>query len=120
MKILLLGANGQLGRELLRQLPSVGNVTAFTRSDLDITDHDAVTRTMTSIKPDVIVNTAAYTAADKAEEEKVLTYAINADAVVVLAQIARKVDAWLMHYSTDYGFYGEQHRPTLRPTHPTR
>jgi dTDP-4-dehydrorhamnose reductase len=108
MKILLLGANGQLGRELARQLPSVGSVTAFTRSELDITDSDAVIQKVTSLGPDVIVNAAAYTAVDKAEEEKELANAINFGAVGVLGELANKVGAWLIHYSTDYVFDGKK------------
>ena len=111
MKILLLGASGQLGTELNRQLPLIAEIKAYTRSELDITDTQAVIETISSFKPNVIVNAAAYTAVDNAEEEKSLAYAINSDAVAVLAQQAAKQDAWLIHYSTDYIFDGEKTAP---------
>ena len=111
MKILLLGANGQLGAELNRQLPLIAETKAYTRSKLDITDTQAVIEAISSFEPKVIVNTAAYTAVDKAEEEKALAYAINSDAVAVLAQQAAKQGAWLIHYSTDYIFDGEKTTP---------
>ena len=108
MKILLLGANGQLGKELARQLSLAGDLTAYTRASLDITDHAAVLEVVKTIMPDVIVNAAAYTAVDKAEEEQSLAYAINADAVENLAKISRDIGAWLIHYSTDYVFDGSK------------
>ena len=111
MKILLLGANGQLGAELNRQLPLIAETKAYTHSKLDITDTQAVIEAISSFEPNVIVNTAAYTAVDKAEEEKALAYAINSDAVAVLAQQAAKQGAWLIHYSTDYIFDGEKTTP---------
>ena len=111
MKILLLGASGQLGTELNRQLPLIAKIKAYTRSELDITDTQAVIETISSFKPNVIVNAAAYTAVDNAEEEKSLAYAINSDAVAVLAQQAAKQGAWLIHYSTDYIFDGEKTAP---------
>lgn len=108
MKILLLGANGQLGNELARQLPLVGDLTAYTRASLDITDHAAVLETVKTVMPDVIVNAAAYTAVDKAEEEQSLAYAINTDAVENLAKISTDTGSWLIHYSTDYVFDGRK------------
>lgn len=111
MKILLLGASGQLGTELNRQLLLIAEIKAYTRSELDITDTQAVIETISSFKPNVIVNAAAYTAVDNAEEEKSLAYAINSDAVAVLAQQAAKQGAWLIHYSTDYIFDGEKTAP---------
>ena len=111
MKILLLGANGQLGAELNRQLPLIAETKAYTRSKLYITDTQAVIEAISSFEPNVIVNTAAYTAVDKAEEEKALAYAINSDAVAVLAQQAAKQGAWLIHYSTDYIFDGGKTTP---------
>lgn len=108
MKILLLGANGQLGKELSRQLPLVGDLTAHTRASLDVTDHKAVLEAVRKIEPNVIVNAAAYTAVDKAEEEQSLAYAINADAVENLAKISRDIGSWLIHYSTDYVFDGRK------------
>jgi dTDP-4-dehydrorhamnose reductase len=111
MKILLLGSNGQLGRELERQLSSVGSVAAFPRSALDITNHRAVMDAVLAIHPNVIVNAAAYTAVDKAETDVERANAVNAEAVANLAQIAHKERAWLIHYSTDYVFDGSKKSP---------
>ena len=108
MKILLLGSNGQLGKELERQLSIVGSVAAFPRSALDITNHRAVLDTVRCINPSIIVNAAAYTAVDKAESDAEQAYAVNAKAVANLAQIAKAESAWLIHYSTDYVFNGSK------------
>lgn len=113
MKILLLGSNGQLGRELERQLPAAGNVVAFPRSALDITNHQSVRDAVLAIQPSIIVNAAAYTAVDKAETDTEHAYAINAEAVANLAKIAQKERAWLFHYSTDYVFDGSKPSPYL-------
>ena len=111
MKILLLGANGQLGKELERQLSSVANVAAFPRESLDITNHNAVRDAVRCVRPNIIVNAAAYTAVDKAETDADFAHAINADAVANLAQIARDQSLWLFHYSTDYVFDGSKQSP---------
>jgi dTDP-4-dehydrorhamnose reductase len=113
MKILLLGSSGQLGKELERQLSAVGSVAAFPRSALDITNHQAVGDAIRAIHPDIIVNAAAYTAVDKAETDAEQAFAVNAEAVANLAQIAQKERAWLIHYSTDYVFDGSKPMPYL-------
>lgn len=118
MKILLLGSNGQLGRELERQLSSVGSVTAFPRSALDITNHRAVTDAVLAIHPNIIVNAAAYTAVDKAETDAERANSVNAEAVANLAQIAQKNGAWLIHYSTDYVFDGSKPTPYVETDAP--
>ena len=111
MKILLLGSHGQLGKELERQLSTVGTVAAFPRESLDITDHKAVSDTIRDVRPNTIVNAAAYTAVDQAEDERDLAYAVNAQAVAHLAQIAGAEGMWLIHYSTDYVFDGSKPTP---------
>tara|TARA_B100001093_G_C26824397_1_gene1013327 strand:+ start:1430 stop:2320 length:891 start_codon:yes stop_codon:yes gene_type:complete len=111
MKILLLGANGQLGKELNRQLPEAGFVEAFSRSLLDITNYKSVQDTVDLINPDIIINAAAYTAVDKAEDNKEKAFGINSDAVKNLAKIAKTKDALLIHYSTDYVFDGTKPIP---------
>ena len=111
MKIFLLGSNGQLGKELERQLSSVGNVVAFSRKSLDITNHAAVRDAVHRMHPNIIVNAAAYTAVDKAETASDFAHAVNAVAVENLAQIARDESAWLLHYSTDYVFDGSKKFP---------
>lgn len=113
MKILLLGSNGQLGKELVRQLPTVGDVVAFPRVSLDITDHTAIKDSICCIQPDIIVNAAAYTAVDQAEKNYDAAFAINAEAVDNLAQMAKKIGALLIHYSTDYVFDGTKPIPYL-------
>ncbi len=92
--------------ELARQLPVVGDVVAYSRSELDICDHGAVRAVVDSVQPLVIVNAAAYTAVDRAEEDEAGAYAANAVAVENLARLADTRDAWLIHYSTDYVFDG--------------
>jgi dTDP-4-dehydrorhamnose reductase len=118
MKILLLGANGQLGKELERQLTSVGSVAAFPRGSLDITNHVAVRDAVRYVRPNIIVNAAAYTAVDKAETDVISARAINTDAVANLAQIAREQSLWLFHYSTDYVFDGSKQSPYLETDTP--
>jgi dTDP-4-dehydrorhamnose reductase len=120
MKILLLGANGQLGKELERQLTSVGSVAAFPRGSLDITNHVAVRDAVRYVRPNIIVNAAAYTAVDKAETDVISARAINTDAVANLAQIAREQSLWLFHYSTDYVFDGSKQSPYLETDTPRR
>lgn len=97
MKILLVGSNGQLGKELARKLSSVGGVEAFPREALDITDKKAVTNTVHNIHPDIIVNATAYTAVDQAEADAAYAYAVNGEAVANLAQIAKEENAWLIY-----------------------
>ena len=111
MKILLLGSHGQLGKELERQLSMVGAVAAFPRESLDITDHKAVSNTIRDVRSNIIVNAAAYTVVDKAEDERDLAYAVNAQAGAHLAQIAGAEGMWLIHYSTDYVFDGSKPTP---------
>lgn len=118
MRILLLGANGQLGKELEFQLPSVANVAAFPRDSLDITNHKAVRDAIRCFRPNIIINAAAYTAVDKAETDVEFAHAVNADAGANLAQIAREHSSWLFYYSTDYVFDGSKKSPYLETDTP--
>ena len=111
MTILLLGANGQVGWELQRTLSPLGPVRAMERAEADLSDHDALVRTVRDVAPSLIVDAAAYTAVDRAEEEEGLARAINAEAPGLLAEEARKLGAALVHYSTDYVFDGAGDRP---------
>ncbi|HTR59167.1 MAG TPA: dTDP-4-dehydrorhamnose reductase [Casimicrobiaceae bacterium] len=104
--ILVIGARGQLGFELARLLPAHGEVTALDRSELDIGDPDAIRETLRALRPVLAVNAAAYTAVDQAEREPERVEAINARAPAILAEEAKRLDALLVHYSTDYVFDG--------------
>lgn len=120
-KILLLGASGQVGRELLRSLAPLGELAATTRSGrlfdeqpceaLDITDLDALEALVRRVAPDVVVNATAHTAVDRAEDEPELAFLANAHAPARLAQGCADLDAALVHYSTDYVFDGAGQRP---------
>ena len=108
---LVTGANGQLGFELARLLPPLGDVVAADRSRLDLADADAVVAAVRGSKPDVIVNAGAYTAVDLAEKELDRAAAVNARAPGILAEEAKRIGAVLIHYSTDYVFDGARTSP---------
>lgn len=120
MNILLTGRNGQVGWELARALLPLGRVHACAHAELDLADAAVVRRTLDEVRPDAIVNAAAYTAVDKAESEPELASAINADAPVLLAQEAKQRGALLIHYSTDYVYDGAKAAPYIEtdPTNP--
>lgn len=122
MKILLLGKNGQVGWELQRSLAPLGQLIALDRHSTewcgDLSNLQGLVQTVQTIQPDVIVNAAAHTAVDKAESEPELARLINALAPSVLAQVANKIGAWLVHYSTDYVFDGSGTRPWLETDAP--
>jgi dTDP-4-dehydrorhamnose reductase len=109
--ILVTGARGQLGFELARALAPHGEVLATDRAALDLADADAIRRTLRAAAPALIVNAGAYTAVDLAEKEREAAFAINARAPEVLAEEARRLDALLLHYSTDYVFDGARRVP---------
>ena len=122
MKILLLGKNGQVGWELQRSLAPLGELIALDRHSQDLcgnmADLQGLAATVQSVRPDLIVNAAAYTAVDKAGSEPELARTINALAPGVLAQEASKLGAWLLHYSTDYVFDGSGAQPWLETDPP--
>jgi dTDP-4-dehydrorhamnose reductase len=137
MHMLLLGCQGQVGWELQRSLAPLGRVTAIDRRGLtwggegqtqhptptlsgDLTDLAGLSHTVRQLRPDVIVNAAAYTAVDKAESDVALARCINAQAPALLAQEAARLGAWLVHYSTDYVFDGggQGARTEAAPTGP--
>ncbi len=119
-KILLTGMNGQVGYELQRSLLEVGEVFAFDRQNLDISKPAAIREAIQRVRPQIIVNAAAYTAVDKAESDVAAAQAINADAVQIIAEEAKKISAMLVHYSTDYVFDGSKTSPYSEndPTNP--
>ena len=108
MKILLLGPNGQIGYELQRSLLSLGHLKLCDRKMVDLVKLDDLRSFLFNYHPDIIVNAAAYTSVDLAETEPNQAYNINAEAVGVMAENAKKLDAWLIHYSTDYIFDGKK------------
>jgi dTDP-4-dehydrorhamnose reductase len=110
-RILLTGANGQVGWELRRTLSCLGEVVALDSRTMNLADADAVRRKVREIAPHIIVNPAAYTAVDKAESEPDLAHAVNADAPGVLAEEAGSIGGLLVHYSTDYVFNGSGAMP---------
>jgi dTDP-4-dehydrorhamnose reductase len=121
MRIAVVGARGQLGAALVRELGSHHEVAAFDRQALDITDPVAVSSALAAVRPAVIVNCAAYNAVDAAEDHPVEALQTNALAVRSLARAARTHDATLVHYSTDFVFdgratlpYTEEDRPNPR------
>ncbi|WP_018689348.1 dTDP-4-dehydrorhamnose reductase [Ahrensia kielensis] len=111
MRILLLGANGQLGCTLKRKLLCVGDVKACARAEVDLSDNASIKQAIEVYNPDCIVNAAAYTDVDKAENEQDLAFAVNAEAVSTISQEARRLDALYIHFSTDYVFDGRKKVP---------
>ncbi|WP_332396271.1 dTDP-4-dehydrorhamnose reductase [Vibrio metschnikovii] len=108
MRVLVTGCNGQVGHCLVNQLHSNVELLAVDREDLDITHRDAVFTIVSEFKPDFIINAAAHTAVDKAEEEVSLSYAVNCDGPKYLAEAANNVGGTILHISTDYVFPGNK------------
>lgn len=108
MKILLIGRDGQVGWELQRALSPLGELISLGRQQADLTDLEAIRSCVRTHRPDIIVNAAAYTAVDKAEIEPEKARLVNEVAVRVLAEEAAQLNAWLIHYSTDYVFDGKK------------
>jgi dTDP-4-dehydrorhamnose reductase len=110
-KILLTGAGGQVGHELRRSLMPLGEVVAPTRQELDLNDPAAISAMVEVVSPQTIVNAAAYTAVDAAEANETDAMRVNAEAVKTLAAAACRINALVVHYSTDYVFDGTKPRP---------
>lgn len=111
LKVALTGANGQLGYQLAKKLADKVTLLALDRAALDIANNVQVEQTLLAFAPDVIMNAAAYTAVDKAEQEPELAKAINETGPQNLAKVAAKLDAVLIHVSTDYVFDGQSDKP---------
>lgn len=120
MSILLLGANGQVGWELQRALACLGPLHVWDRQTADLSQPQTLPALIEPLKPRVIVNAAAYTAVDQAESDLEGARRINAESVAELARVAARLDAWLVHYSTDYVFDGSKSGPYREddPTNP--
>lgn len=111
MRVLITGARGQLGQSLRNRIPDDWEVIFTDSKTLDITNKASVDSMVSGFQPDVIINTAAYTNVDKAEEEPELAFAVNATGVANLAQAAESISAQLIHISTDYVFSGDSTQP---------
>jgi len=110
-KILLTGKNGQVGSELERVLAASSELLAMGRQELDLSRPERIRTAIREVRPQLIVNTAAYTAVDQAEGDEATARAVNADAPIVMAEEAKKIGAALIHYSTDYVFDGRKGSP---------
>jgi dTDP-4-dehydrorhamnose reductase len=111
MKTLIIGANGQLGSALINCVPNGFDAVALSRSDLDLTDPQAIRRGLADAQPAVLINAAAYTAVDKAESDAEVAYTVNAHAVGTMATLCAERGIRLVHVSTDFVFDGALGRP---------
>lgn len=111
MKILITGAQGQLGLALQRQFANRHEVVAFSRADLDITQLASCRAAIDEHRPQIVLNCAAYTAVDRAESDSAAAMAINGEGAGQLARACRELDVFPVHFSTDYVFDGEAQRP---------
>lgn len=111
MKILITGCRGQVGFELQRSLALLGKIVAVDRAGCDLASEEIIRGVMRAQRPDVVVNAAAYTAVDKAEQDQTLAEQVNGRGPGILAEEAAALGALLVHYSTDYVFDGEQPTP---------
>ena len=110
-KILILGANGQVGTQLQNTLAPLGEIKACTRQEANLENLDQLKKVIRNYKPKIIVNGAAYTAVDQAESEPEKVFRINSEAVATIAQESKKINALFVHYSTDYIFDGTKTEP---------
>jgi dTDP-4-dehydrorhamnose reductase len=111
MNILLTGGNGQVGFELQRTLAPLGTLHALDRTRCDLSNAEQLRRAIRDIAPRLMVNAAAYTAVDKAQTEQALAHAVNGAALAVIGEEVARLNAFVVHYSTDYVFDGTKHAP---------
>ncbi len=116
--ILITGKNGQVGWDLHRALKEAGPTIALDRDAMDLSKPDSIRRTISGIRPSIIINAAAYTAVDLAEEEPDYAQMVNGDAPGIMAEEAKKIGALLIHYSTDYVFDGTKRSPYVETDQP--
>lgn len=108
MKVLITGSRGQVGHCLTERLKNKAEILAVDRDELDITNESAVIAVVSQFQPDFIINAAAHTAVDKAEQEEALSYQINCEGPLNLAKAAQNIGAAILHISTDYVFFGDK------------
>jgi len=118
MKVLVVGAAGQLGQAMVVRLARDHDVTPFTRADVDLTKHAAVMAAVHHVRPEAIVNCASYNDVDGAEDNHRLAFAVNAFVPATLARVAEAVDATFIHYSTDFVFSGTASQPYVETDPP--
>ncbi len=118
MKIIILGSNGQLGYELSKTLEKNFNIITFSKKELDITDFNSMKNIIDLVKPDIVINAAAYTSVDNAEKNPILTYKVNSEAPQNIAYLLEKSGGFLIHFSTDYVFNGKKKFPYLETDKP--
>ena len=118
MKLAVIGANGQLGTDLYEVLSPEYDVIAFTHADIEITNIDNVKNALSSTKPDIILNTAAYHIVPEAEKFSEKAFQINGTGVLNLAKVCQDLGIRLVHYSTDYVFDGKKQKPYTEDDHP--
>ena len=110
-RVLVTGADGQVGRALLKSFAGSAEVIACNRNSLDLANADQIREKVREVAPDIIINAGAYTAVDRAESERELAFAVNGRAPGILAEEAQRASALLIHYSTDYVFNGSKTGP---------
>jgi dTDP-4-dehydrorhamnose reductase len=111
VRLLVVGADGQLGSDVVRLLSPTVDVTACVTDELDVTDRGGLHQAMESVRPDVVINCAAYTAVDRAETERDVAYRVNVLGTRNVAQAARRIGARVVYFSTDYVFEGTATEP---------
>jgi dTDP-4-dehydrorhamnose reductase len=118
MKLVVIGANGQLGTDLMDVLSAKHDVIALNHADIEITDIDSVRNSLSTIKPDIVLNTAAYHIVPEAEKFPEKAFQINGIGALNLAKVCQQQDIRLVHYSTDYVFDGEKQKPYTEDDRP--
>ncbi|MCL4116743.1 UNVERIFIED_CONTAM: hypothetical protein GTU68_035420 [Idotea baltica] len=118
MKTLLIGKTGQLGQALRRELALQTQLILLNQQEVSIVNITCLQQYIRQLQPDTIINAAAYTLVDKAEQQPLLAYKINTHVPKILAIEARKLDALLIHYSTDYIFNGQKNKPYVEEDTP--
>jgi dTDP-4-dehydrorhamnose reductase len=113
MKVAIIGSNGQLGSDLLEVFSAKHEVVALNHSDIEVVDIDSVKSVLTSVKPDIVLNTSASHNVPLCEQNPDQAFAINGKGALNLAKVCSDIDARLVHYSTDYVFDGSKHKPYI-------